>query len=184
LTTSQPHIFACGDVAGPYQFTHSADYQARVVVRNILLPWVKTKADYRFIPWVTYTDPEVAQIGLTEEEAKKKDLAYDAFRFDWSDLDRAITDSETTGFIKVLTPKGNDQILGATIVGVHAGEVMHEVLVAAKHGVGLSKLSSTVHAYPTFSASVQRVADSFQRTKLTPRVASLFRWLYRRRRAS
>ena len=183
LTTSQPHIFACGDVAGPYQFTHSADYQARIVVRNILIPWFKTKADYTWMPWVTYTDPEVAHCGLTEDEAKKQNVAYDVFRSDWNDLDRAITDSETTGFIKVLTEAGKDKILGATVTGVHAGEVIHEVLVAAKHGIGLSKLSGTIHAYPTLSSSVQRVADAFQKTKLTPRVANIFKWLYRRRRS-
>lgn len=183
LTTSQPHIFACGDVAGPYQFTHSADYQARIVVRNILIPWFKTKADYTWVPWVTYTDPEVAHCGLTEDEAKKKNVAYEVYRYDWSDLDRAITDSETTGFIKVLTKAGKDKILGATVTGVHAGEVMHEVLVAAKHGIGLSKLSATIHAYPTLSSSVQRVADSFQKTKLTPTVANIFKWLYKRGRS-
>ena len=183
LTTSQPHIFACGDVAGPYAFTHAADYQARIVVRNILLPWFKAKASYRWMPWVTYTDPEVAHFGPTEEEARAKNIAYDVFRFDWDELDRAVTDSETEGFIKVLTARGKDTIVGATVVGVHAGEVMHEVLVAAKHGIGLSKLSGTVHAYPTYSSSVQRVADSFQKTRLTPRVAALFRWLYRRRRS-
>ena len=183
LTTSKPHIFACGDVAGPYQFTHSADYQARIVVRNILMPWFKTKADYTWMPWVTYTDPEVAHCGLTEDEARKQNVAYDVFRYDWKDLDRAITDSETTGFIKVLTEAGKDKIVGATVTGVHAGEVIHEVLVAAKHGIGLSKLSGTIHAYPTLSSSVQRVADSFQKTKLTPRVANIFKWLYKRRRS-
>jgi pyruvate/2-oxoglutarate dehydrogenase complex dihydrolipoamide dehydrogenase (E3) component len=93
-----------------------------------------------------------------------------------------VTDSATTGFTKVLTDRGKDRILGATVVGARAGEVMHELLVAAKHGIGLSKLSATIHAYPTYSSSVQRVADAFQKTKLTPRVAGLFRWLYRRRR--
>ncbi len=183
LTTSQSHIFACGDVAGPYQFTHTADYQARVVVRNILIPWIKSKADYTWVPWVTYTDPEVAQCGLTEEEAKKQNVAYDVFLSDWEDLDRAITDSETTGFTKVLTKKGTDRILGATVVGVHGGEIMHELLVAAKHGIGLSKLSGTIHAYPTLSASVQRVADAYKKTTLTPMVANIFKWLYERRRA-
>jgi pyruvate/2-oxoglutarate dehydrogenase complex dihydrolipoamide dehydrogenase (E3) component len=182
LTTSRAHILACGDVASPYQFTHSADYQARIVIRNILLPWFKAKVDYTWIPWVTYTDPEVAQAGLSEEEARKRGVAHDVFRNDWSDLDRAITESATTGFIKVITEKGRDRILGATVVGRHAGEVMHEVLVAARHGIGLGKLSATVHAYPTFSSSVGRVADSFQKTRLTPRVAGLFRWLYRYRR--
>ncbi len=183
LTTSQSHIFACGDIAGPYQFTHTADYQARIVIRNILIPWVKAKADYTWVPWVTYTDPEVAHCGLTEEQAEKDNVAYDVYRFDWDDLDRAITDSETTGFIKILTKKGKDAIVGATVTGVHAGEVMHEVLVAAKHGIGLSKLSSTIHAYPTLSSSIQRVADSFQKTRLTPTAAAVFKWLYRRRRA-
>ena len=183
LTTSQPHIFACGDVAGPYQFTHSADYQARIVIRNVLIPWFKAKADYTWIPWVTYTDPEVAHVGLSEDDAKSKGVPHDVFRFDWEELDRAITDSETTGFVKVVTAAGSDRILGATVVGLHAGEVLHEIVVAAKHGIGLSKLSATVHAYPTLSSSVQRVADSFQRTRLTPRVAAIFRWLYRRRRS-
>ena len=183
LTTSQPHIFACGDIAGPYQFTHSADYQARLVVRNILIPWFKAKADYTWVPWVSYTDPEVAQCGLSEDQAKEKNIPHDVYRYDWDDLDRAITDSETTGFIKVVTESGKDKILGASVVGVHAGEVMHEVLVAAKHGIGLSKLSATIHAYPTLSSSVQRVADSFQKTRLTPTAASIFKWLYRRGRA-
>lgn len=183
MTTSQSHIFACGDVAGPYQFTHTADYQARIVVRNILIPWFKTKADYTWVPWVTYTDPEIAQCGLTEDEAKKNNVAHDVYRFDWDELDRAITDSETAGFTKVLTAAGKDTILGATVAGVHAGDVMHELLIAAKHGIGLSKLSGTIHAYPTLSSSVQRVADSFQKTKLTPTVAGVFRWLYRRSRS-
>jgi pyruvate/2-oxoglutarate dehydrogenase complex dihydrolipoamide dehydrogenase (E3) component len=182
LTTSRAHIFACGDVAGPYQFTHAADYQARIVIRNILIPWFRAKADYTWIPWVTYTDPEVAQVGLTEDEAKTKHVAHDVFRYDWAELDRAITESATSGFIKVVTEKGGDRILGATVVGRSAGEVMHEVLVAARHGIGLRKLSSTVHAYPTFSSSVGRVADSFQKTRLTPGVAGLFRRLYRFRR--
>jgi pyruvate/2-oxoglutarate dehydrogenase complex dihydrolipoamide dehydrogenase (E3) component len=183
LATSQPHIFACGDIAGPYAFTHAADYQARIVVRNILIPWLKARASYRWMPWVTYTDPEVAHFGPTEEEARAQNVLYDVFRFDWEELDRAVTDSETEGFIKVLTARGKDRILGATVVGAHAGEVMHEVLVAAKHGIGLSRLSATVHAYPTYSSAVQRVADSFQKTRLTPRVAGFFRWLYRRRRS-
>ncbi len=168
---------------GPYQFTHTADYQARIVVRNILFPWKKSKADYTWVPWVTYTDPEVAQVGLFEEEAKKRNVPYTVHRFDWDHLDRAITDSEETGFIKVLTPPGKDKILGATVVGTHAGDVLHEIVVAAKHGIGLGRLSGTIHAYPTLSQSVQRVGDAFQRTKLTPRVAGIFRWLYRWRRS-
>jgi pyruvate/2-oxoglutarate dehydrogenase complex dihydrolipoamide dehydrogenase (E3) component len=183
LTTSQPHIFACGDIAGPYQFTHTADYQARIVVRNILLPWFKVKGDYTWVPWVTYTDPEVAQVGLTEDEAKKRGLPHSVYRFDWNDLDRAITENEETGFIKVVTPPGKDRILGATVVGVHAGDVLHELVVAAKHGVGLAKLSATIHAYPTLSQSVQRVGDLYQKGRLSPSISKIFRWLYRVRRS-
>jgi pyruvate/2-oxoglutarate dehydrogenase complex dihydrolipoamide dehydrogenase (E3) component len=183
LTTSQSHIFACGDIAGPYQFTHTADYQARVVVRNILLPWLKTKADHTWVPWVTYTDPEVAQVGLTEEEATKQSIPHSVYRFDWDYLDRAITENDETGFIKVVTPPGKDRILGATVVGLHAGDVLHELVVAGRHGVGLAKLSSTIHAYPTLSQSVQRVGDLFQRSRLTPRVSRIFQWLYRLRRS-
>ena len=179
LTTSKPNIYACGDVVGPYLFTHSADYQARIVTRNILIPWFKAKVNYQWVPRVTYTDPEVAHFGLTEDTAKQNNIPYNIYRYDWNNLDRAITDSATNGFIKVLTKSGSDKILGATIVGVHAGEVMHEVLVAAKHGIGLSKLSNTIHAYPTFSSSVQRVADVYQKTRLTPFAAKLFKWLYR-----
>lgn len=182
LATSQPHIFACGDIVGPYRFTHTADYQARLVVRNILIPWPRAKGDYRWVPWTTYTDPELAQVGLSEDRAKKEGVPHSVYRFDWSELDRAITEGETLGFVKVLTPPGKDQILGATVVGVHAGDVLHELVVAAKHGIGLAKLSSTIHAYPTLSQSVQRVADIYQRGRLTPTVAKIFRWLYRIRR--
>jgi pyruvate/2-oxoglutarate dehydrogenase complex dihydrolipoamide dehydrogenase (E3) component len=183
LSTSQPHIFACGDIAGPYQFTHTADYQARLVVRNILIPWKKAKADYTWVPWTTYTDPEVGHVGLSEEEAKKRNIPYSVYRFDWGQLDRAITDGEELGFVKVLTPPGKDKILGATVVGAHGGDVLHELVVAGKHGIGLSKLSGTIHAYPTLAQSVQRVGDAFQKTRLTPRVAAIFRWLYRWRRS-
>jgi pyruvate/2-oxoglutarate dehydrogenase complex dihydrolipoamide dehydrogenase (E3) component len=183
LTTSQSHIFACGDIAGPYQFTHTADYQARLVIRNILIPLKKAKADYSWVPWVTYTDPEVGQVGLNEEEARKQNIPCSVYRFDWEQLDRAITDGEELGFIKVLTPPRKDKILGATVVGAHGGDVLQELVVAGKHGIGLSRLSGTIHAYPTLAQSVQRVADSYQKTRLTPRVAGIFRWLYRWRRS-
>lgn len=182
LTTSQSHIFTCGDIAGPYRFTHTADYQARIVVRNILLPWLKTKGDYRWVPWTTYTDPELAHVGLSEDQAKKQGVPHSVYRFDWSDLDRAITEGEALGFVKVVTPPGKDRILGATVVGVHAGDVLHELVVAAKYEVGLAQLSSTIHAYPTLSQSVQRVGDLYQKGRLTPTVAKIFRWLYRIRR--
>lgn len=183
LTTSQRHIFACGDIAGPYQFTHTADYQARIVVRNILFPWLKARADYTWVPWVTYTDPEVGHVGLSEEDAHEKDIPYSIFRFDWKELDRAITDSEEQGFVKVLTAPGKDKILGATVVGAHGGDVLQELVLAAKHGIGLGDISGTIHPYPTLAQSVQRVSDLQQRSRLTKRVARTFRWLYRWRRS-
>lgn len=182
LATSQSHIFACGDVVGPHRFTHTADYQARIVVRNILVPWPRAKADYRWVPRTTFTDPELAHVGLGEDRAKKEGIPHSVYRFDWGELDRAITDVETVGFVKVLTSPGKDRILGATVVGVHAGEVLHELVLAGKNGIGLAQLSSTIHAYPTFSQSVQRVADLYQKRRLTPTVAKIFSWLFRIRR--
>ena len=184
LRTNVPHIYACGDVTGPYRFTHTADYQARLVVRNILLPppLPRAKADYRHVPWVTYVDPEIAHFGLREEDAAAKGVPVDIHRHRNDDLDRAITESATRGFVKVVTRKGKDTILGATVCAPRAGEILHEILVAARHGVGLAALSSTIHGYPTWAQAAQRVADAYQRTRLTPRARALFAWLYRRRR--
>ncbi len=184
LRTNVGHIYACGDVAGPYRFTHTADYQARLVVRNILLPppLPRAKADYRYVPWVTYVDPEVAHFGLREEDAEAKNLPVDVHRHDNDDLDRAITEAATRGFVKVVTRRGKDEILGATVCAPRAGEILHEIMVAAKHGVGLASLSSTIHGYPTWAQAAQRVADAYQRTRLTPRAKAIFEWLYRRRR--
>jgi len=182
LTTSQPHIYGCGDVVGPLQFTHTADYQARIVARNIALPWLRARVDYRWAPRVTYTDPEVAQAGLTEEEARAQGVAYRIHRFDWKELDRAIIDREEEGFVKVLTPPGKDRLLGVTVVGAHAGEVLSELALAGRLGIGLSKISATIHAYPGLSQAAQRVADTYMRSRLTPRILSVLSWLYRRRR--
>ncbi len=184
LRTNIRHIYACGDVASPFRFTHTADYQARLVVRNILVPapLPRARADYRHVPWVTFVDPEIAHFGLREEDARAQGIAVDVHRHENDDLDRAVTESATRGFVKVVTRKRGDEILGATVCGPRAGEILHEILVAAKHGVGLAALASTIHAYPTWSQAVQRVADSYQRTRLTPRVRALFERLYRRRR--
>jgi pyruvate/2-oxoglutarate dehydrogenase complex dihydrolipoamide dehydrogenase (E3) component len=182
LATSQPHIYACGDVVGPLQFTHTADYQARIVTRNILFPWLKARVDYQWIPRVTYTDPEVAQAGLTQEEARAAGVDYRLHRFEWGELDRAILDREEQGFIKAITAAGRDRLLGVTVVGAHAGEVLAGLGLAGKHGIGLAKISATVHAYPSYAQSAQRVADVYMRSRLTPRVLSLFRALYRWRR--
>ena len=184
LRTNAPGIYALGDVAGPYRFTHTADYQARIVVRNVLLPWPvpRAKADYRYVPWVTYVDPEIAHFGLREADAETNGTAIAAHRFPNDDLDRAITESSERGFVKVVTEAGKDRILGATVVGARAGEILHELLVAARHGVGLSAISGTIHAYPTWAQAAQRVGDAYQRTRLTPRAKAIFSWLYRRRR--
>lgn len=184
LRTNVRHIYACGDVVGPYRFTHTADYQARLVVRNILLPapLPRARADYHHVPWVTYVDPEIAHFGLQEADADERGIAVDIHRHENADLDRAITESATRGFVKIVTRKGRDRILGATVCAPRAGEILHELLVAAKHGIGLAALSSTIHGYPTWAQAAQRVADGYQRTRLTPRARAVFEWLYRRRR--
>lgn len=184
LRTNAPHIYAAGDVAGPYRFTHTADYQARLVVRNVLLPRPipRAKADYRFVPWVTYVDPEIAHFGLSEADADARGIPVEVHRNENADLDRAITESATRGFVKIVTRRGKDRILGATVAAPRAGEILHEILVAARHGVGLAALSATIHGYPTWAQAVQRAADAYQRTRLTPKARAVFSWIYRRRR--
>jgi pyruvate/2-oxoglutarate dehydrogenase complex dihydrolipoamide dehydrogenase (E3) component len=168
LRTSQRHIYAAGDVAGLGQFTHLAEQHARTIVRNILVPWPKARADRALLPWCTYTDPELARVGLSEEDARRGEIAVDVFRFELSDLDRAIVESEEKGFVKILTAKGKDRILGATIVGERAGDVIAEIVLAMQAGVGLSTISETVHAYPTFAEGNRRAADVRVRSRLTP----------------
>ncbi len=184
MRTNVRHIYACGDVAGPYRFTHTADYQARLVVRNILLPppAPRARADYSHVPWVTYVDPEVAHFGLRERDAEAEGIAVDVHRHDNAELDRAITESAPRGFVKVLTESGRDRIVGATVVAPRAGEILHEIMVAARHKVGLASLSGTIHGYPTWAQAAQRTADAYQRTRLTPRAKAIFSWLYRKRR--
>ncbi len=184
LRTNVKHIYACGDVAGPFRFTHTADHQARIVVRNILLPSPipRAKADYTHVPWVTYVDPEVAHFGLRAEDAEKEGTPVDVHRHPCDDLDRAITESATRGFVKVVTAKGKDRILGATVVASRAGEILHQIMSVAKQGGGLGSLSGTIHAYPTWAQASQRVGDAYNRTRLTPRAKAIFEWLYRRRR--
>ena len=188
LRTSRPNIFAAGDVAGSHQFTHFAEHQARVVVRNLLLPRLfgalHARADRFVLPWCTFTEPEVARAGLNEREAREKGIRYDLHRFDFKSLDRAILDGADTGLVKVLTAPGKDRILGATLVGEGSGEMIHEFAVAMRHGLGLAALSGTIHVYPTLSQAVQRVADAYQKTRLTARARRIFSWLYARQRRS
>ena len=151
-TTTHKNIYACGDVAGPYQFTHTAAHQAWYCAVNALFsPLKKFKVDYSVIPWCTFTDPEVAQVGLNEKAAKAKGIPYEVTRYEIDDLDRAIADSEDHGVVKVLTVPGKDKILGVTILGYHAGDLMAEYVLAMKHGLGLNKILGTIHIYPTMA---------------------------------
>jgi pyruvate/2-oxoglutarate dehydrogenase complex dihydrolipoamide dehydrogenase (E3) component len=184
LQTSQRHIYAVGDVIGPFLFTHMADAQARVVVRNILMPFqfLRQKMDYSVVPWCTYTDPEIAHIGLGEKEAKQKNVTYDLFVVPLQDVDRAVVESEEIGFAKILTAKGSDKILGATIVAPHAGDLLHEFVLAMKAGIGLRMIASTIHVYPTLAELARKAGDQYNKTRLTPRAKKIFTWLYQRAR--
>jgi pyruvate/2-oxoglutarate dehydrogenase complex dihydrolipoamide dehydrogenase (E3) component/uncharacterized membrane protein YdjX (TVP38/TMEM64 family) len=164
LATLYPNIYACGDVAGPYQFTHVASHQAWYAAVNALFgQFRRFKADYRVIPWTTFLDPEIARVGLSEDEAKAKGVAVEVTTYQLRELDRAIADSATTGFVKVLTPPGKDKILGATIVGDHAGELLAEYVLAMKHGLGLNKLLGTIHTYPTMAEANKFAAGNWKR---------------------
>ena len=164
LETNYPNIFAAGDVAGPFQFTHTASHQAWYAAVNALFgTFKKFKADYSVIPWATFIDPEVARVGLNEQEAKEKGVAYEVTRYGLDDLDRAIADSATHGWVKVLTVPGKDKILGVTIVGVHAGDLLAEFVLAMKHGLGLNKILGTIHTYPTLAEANKYVAGDWKR---------------------
>jgi len=168
LQTIYPNIFACGDVAGPYQFTHTAAHQAWYAAVNALFGrFRRFKADYRVIPWSTFTEPEVARVGLNETEAREKGVSYTTTRYGIDDLDRAITDEEAQGFVKVLTKPGTDRILGVTIVGEHAGDLIAEYVLAMKHGLGLNKILGTIHIYPTLAEANKYAAGNWKRSTVT-----------------
>jgi len=164
LETIYPNILACGDVAGPYQFTHVAAHQAwYAAVNGLFGTFKKFKADYRVIPAATFIDPEVARVGLNEREAVAQGVAYEVTRYGIDDLDRAIADSSAHGFVKVLTVPGKDKILGVTIVGEHAGDLLAEYVLAMKHGLGLNKILGTIHTYPTLSEANKYAAGEWKR---------------------
>jgi pyruvate/2-oxoglutarate dehydrogenase complex dihydrolipoamide dehydrogenase (E3) component len=166
LRTNFPNILVCGDVAGPYQFTHVAAHQAWFASVNALLaPFWSFRPDYRVIPWATFTEPEVARVGLSETEAAEQDIDYDVTRYGIDDLDRAIADSADSGFVKVLTEPGKDRILGATIVGSHAGELIAELILAMKHGLGLNKILGTIHIYPTMNEANKFAAGEWKKAR-------------------
>ncbi len=164
MQTKYPNIYACGDVAGPYQFTHTAAHQAWFCAVNALFgKFKKFKVDYSVIPWCTFTDPEVARVGINELEAKEQGVEYEVTKYDIDDLDRAIADEEARGFVKVLTVPGKDRILGVTIVGYHAGELITEYISAMKHGLGLNKILGTIHIYPTLSEANKYAAGEWKK---------------------
>jgi pyruvate/2-oxoglutarate dehydrogenase complex dihydrolipoamide dehydrogenase (E3) component len=171
LETLYPNILAAGDVAGPYQFTHTAGHQAWYAAVNALFGNLKRfRADYRAVPWATFTDPEVARVGLNETEAREKGIAYEVARYGLEDLDRALADGAATGFVKVLTIPGKDRILGVTIVGEHAGDLIAEFVLAMRHGLGLGRILSTIHIYPTLAEANKYAAGVWRRAHLSPRL--------------
>ncbi|MES2977459.1 MAG: FAD-dependent oxidoreductase [Pseudomonadota bacterium] len=177
LETLYPNIFAAGDVAGPYQFTHTAAHQAWYAAVNALFgQFRRFKADYSVIPWATFTSPEVARVGLSEQEARERGIPFELARFELQELDRAIADSATQGFVKVLTVPGKDRILGVCIVGEHAGDLLAEFVLAMKHGLGLGKILGTIHTYPTLAEANKYVAGEWKRAHAPERA---LRWLER-----
>jgi pyruvate/2-oxoglutarate dehydrogenase complex dihydrolipoamide dehydrogenase (E3) component/uncharacterized membrane protein YdjX (TVP38/TMEM64 family) len=174
LQTNFPNIYVCGDVAGPYQFTHTASHQAWYAAVNALIaPFWSFNVDYRVIPWTTFTDPEVARVGLSEQEAKDRGIAYEVTTYGIDDLDRAIADGADHGFVKVLTVPNKDRILGATIVGAHAGEILSEFVLAMKHGLGLNKILGTIHTYPTMAEANKYAAGVWRRANAPQRLLSV-----------
>ena len=168
LETIYPNIFACGDVAGPFQFTHTASHMAWFASVNALFgKFKKFKVDYSVVPWATFTDPEVARVGINEQEAIEQKIAHDVHVYGIDDLDRAIADGEAHGFVKVITPKGSDKILGATIVGEHAGDLLVEFVAAMKHGFGLNGILNTIHIYPTLGEANKYAAGVYKRSTAT-----------------
>ncbi|MCP5283333.1 MAG: FAD-dependent oxidoreductase [Burkholderiaceae bacterium] len=177
LQTIYPNILAAGDVAGPYQFTHTAAHQAWYASVNALFaPFKRFKADYRVIPWTTFVDPEVARVGLNEQEAKERGVPFEVTRYGIDDLDRAIADSSAHGWVKVLTVPGKDRILGVTIVGSHAGDLLAEYVLAMKHGLGLNKILGTIHTYPTMAEANKYAAGEWKRAH---QPHGLLRWVQR-----
>jgi pyruvate/2-oxoglutarate dehydrogenase complex dihydrolipoamide dehydrogenase (E3) component/uncharacterized membrane protein YdjX (TVP38/TMEM64 family) len=177
LETLYPNILAAGDVAGPFQFTHTAAHQAWYAAVNGLFGSLrKFKADYSVIPWCTFIDPEVARVGLNEQDAKAQGIAYELTRYGIEDLDRAIADSAAQGWVKVLTVPGKDRILGVTIVGTHAGDLLAEYVLAMKHGLGLNKILGTIHTYPTLAEANKYVAGEWKRAH---QPHALLKWVQR-----
>lgn len=180
LQTTNPHIYAAGDICMNWKFTHAADAAARIVIKNTLFSpfgWGRSKLSNLVMPWVTYTDPEIAHVGLYEQEAQAKGIDTNTIKIPFSVVDRALADGESEGFVKILHKRGSDQILGATIVAPHAGEMISEISLAVVTKQGLSALSGVIHPYPTQAEAIKKAADAYRRTLLTPRTKSFLKLL-------
>ena len=173
MRTTNRRIFAAGDVASRFKFTHISDATARIVIRNALF-FGRDRMSALTVPWCTYTDPEVGHVGLYERDARERGIAVTTFVQELRDVDRAVVDGEVSGFVKVHVRQGGDQIVGATIVARHAGEMLSELTLAIARGVGLGAIATVIHPYPTQAEAIKKVADAFNRTRLTPRVKRLF----------
>lgn len=178
LQTTNPNIYASGDVAQKYQFTHMADATSRLVLRNALFPGPKQKLNSLVVPWCTYTDPQIAHVGLNEKSAKEQGIAIDTLVKHFDEVDRARTDGETEGFVKIHIKKGSDKIVGATIVAGEAGEMINEITTAMVGGLGLKTLATVIHPYPVQAEAIKKIADMYNRTRLTPLVKNAFKaWM-------
>jgi pyruvate/2-oxoglutarate dehydrogenase complex dihydrolipoamide dehydrogenase (E3) component len=177
LQTTHSRIYACGDICSPYQFTHAADFQARIVIQNALFGG-RAKTSSLIIPWATYTSPEIAHVGLYEKDVREKGIEIETFTQKLSKVDRAILDEETEGFVRIHVRKGTDEIVGATVVAAHAGDLISELTLAMKGKLGLKTLGATIHPYPTQADAIRKTGDLYNRTRLTPFVKNLMkRWL-------
>jgi pyruvate/2-oxoglutarate dehydrogenase complex dihydrolipoamide dehydrogenase (E3) component len=181
LRTSNPRIFAAGDISSRYQFTHTADAAARIVIQNALF-WGRKKQSALTIPWCTYTDPEIAHVGMYERDAKEQGIPVDTYTVPMAEVDRAILEGEEEGMVRIHVQEGTDRILGATIVARHAGEMIGEISVAMAGKIGLGALSAVIHPYPTQAEAIRKAADSYNRTRLTPRVKRVFEFLMKLQR--
>jgi len=181
MQTTNPDVYAVGDVASKYQFTHMSDFGARLVIRNALF-FGRDKFSNLIIPWATYTEPEVAHVGLYEKDLQDQNIEFETFTREFDDVDRGIVDGETDGFVKIHVKKGTDQILGATIVGSHAGDMISEITVAMYGGMGLGKLANVIHPYPTAAEAIRQCGDAYNRGRLTPTIKGIFNRLMALRR--
>jgi len=182
LQTSVPGIYACGDIIGSYQFTHTAGHAGVYAALNALYSPLRLRVDWSVVPWCTFTHPEVARAGLSEQDAKEKDIAYEVTKYGIDDLDRAIADEEAHGFVKILTPPGSGEILGVTIVGHHAGDLLHEYVVAMRNKLKLGDVLKTIHIYPTLAEANKFAASEWKKAHLSKKMIGFADWLNTRRR--